>query len=102
MAEKNGVSPQHLYRLMAPETPGTPSVGTSTTGEVSIPGLGRKTLGDLAAMDLIRLPEALHWLETKGVTATAGTPLKDLAAALGMSPRDVLDQLRASQETKEP
>jgi hypothetical protein len=101
MAEKNGVSPQDLYRLMAPESPGNPSANATPAGEVLIAGLGRKTLEDLAGMNLIRMPDARRWLESKGVNAPAGASLKDLAAALGMNPRDLLDQLREVREAKE-
>jgi len=98
MAEKNGVSPQALYEtLLPPAGPGEPVVRTSDD-DLNIPGLGRKTLAELAERGLFRLPDALRRLQDRGVAATADTPLKEAAGPLGISPRDLLTLLRQPED----
>ncbi|MBN2430790.1 MAG: DUF4405 domain-containing protein [Acidobacteria bacterium] len=99
LAAINGVSPQDLYEKLLPDSGAADPVVQLSDDPGKIPSLGRKTLAELAERGLFRLPDALRLLQARGVTATADTPLKELAGQLGMSPRDLLEFLRQKEES---
>lgn len=94
LAEANDTTPQGIYEAirsaLAPDPfaalPPAPPEGT-----------GKMTLADLCAAYGLPLDAAVKKLENAGVTASAGTTLKDMAAASGKSPRDLYSILRTAE-----
>jgi len=88
IADENGVSAQRLFEVMLPKKAATASAAPMT-------GLGRRTLSDLAETGHIDLDKATAYLKAEGVDAAPQTTLRDAAGALGTTPYDLFETLKA-------
>lgn len=87
IAGHNGISAQKVYDAIKPQRSGT--------AQPAITSLGRRTLGELADMKQIDLEKALHYLKAKGFDATAESRMREAANAVGMTPYELFETLKA-------
>ncbi len=85
LASTNGLTPQEIWtRLKGRERPKQIPAGG---------GYGGKTVGEVCSQLGIPLEEALARLRARGITAQAGSSMKDLAASHGRPPHDLVEIL---------
>jgi len=87
IADQNGITAQRVYDIMAPKQKGAAGSPVS--------GLGRRSLGELAATGRFDLQKALNYLNKQGVDATSQTTMRDAASALNTTPYDLFETLKA-------
>jgi hypothetical protein len=84
LASAHGLTPQQVWvKLKGRETPEIPAEG----------GYGSKTVGEVCAQLGIPIDEGLARLRARGIEASAGTPMRDLAERLGGHPHDLVEIL---------
>ena len=88
LAAANGLTPQQLYARVRARTGPLP-VNVEA-------GLGRKTVEQVCGELGLDLQEGLHRLENAGLQAKAGDTMKEVAAAHGRTPHDILPVIRGS------
>jgi len=85
LASAHGLTPQQVWeRLEGRETPKEIPPGA---------GYGSKTVGEVCEQLEVPLDEGLARLRGRGIEASAGTPVKDLAQRLGKRPHDLVEIL---------
>jgi hypothetical protein len=97
LAHQNDLSPQELYETMLGPEDERPA-DTIPIPESMPMGSGRKTLTEFCAEYNRDLGRAVTILESAGLTIDPQLSLKDIAAANGMEPLDLLDLLRQGFE----
>lgn len=85
LASANGLTPQELWvRLKGRERPKEIPAGG---------GYGSKTVGEVCTQLGVPVEEGLSRLRAKGIEASEGTPMKDLAGRHGRRPHDLVEIL---------
>jgi hypothetical protein len=90
LASKHSVAPQELYAIMEPTSSGT----SPELPDAPPPGLGRKSLAAICEQYGLSLEEVQAYLRDRGIAATAGSPLKEIAEANGTDSHELYDMLR--------
>ncbi len=88
IAKQNGISPKVIYDIIKSK---------KSTSKTNISSLGRKTLSDLAEMNVINLEKSLLFLKEKGINATPQSRIRKLANALETTPHELFNTLKMLQ-----
>ena len=97
LAHQNGLSPQELYETMLGPEDERPADPIPIPESMPM-GSGRKTLMEFCTEYNRDLGHAVTILESAGLTIDPQLSLKDIAAANGIEPLDLLDLLRQGFE----
>ncbi|MDA3946764.1 MAG: DUF4405 domain-containing protein [Helicobacteraceae bacterium] len=89
IAEQNGISAKDIYESIKPQQSKTGSEVTS---------LGRRSLEELAGMEMIDLEMSLQFLQKQGFDATPESKVREAANALGLTPYTLFEQLKALKQ----
>jgi hypothetical protein len=92
IAKHNGLSAKRVYDVMLP--------GQQRHETAPVSNLGRRTLEALAQMGYIEQDKAVIYLKTRGFDATPQTRMRDAATALGTTPYELFEALRAEEPEK--
>ena len=85
IAEANGVSPQHIYTVMKPQSKGV----TSEMPEEPPGGTGSRTLAQICEMYQLDQQVIVQGLKLKSITAEPQQSMKEIAAANHVDPHTV-------------
>ncbi len=88
LAERHGVAPQQIYLAMKPPESDAPKTALP---DAPPPGIGRRTLADIAQEYQLNIPALIRGLSGENIRATAEQSILDIAASHQMAPEDVYD-----------
>ncbi len=89
IAQQNNISAKVIYESIKPQQNKAGAEGTS---------LGRRSLEELAGMELIDLEQSLQFLRQKGFEATPESRMREAANALGLTPYTLFEELKALKQ----
>ena len=97
IADKAKKSPQQIYEIIKsaaiiPQTT-SDSGAPSALPETPPSGLGKKTLGDICTEYGLDTNKIIQGLEGRGITAEAGTKLKDIAEPQGVTSMQIYEMM---------
>ncbi len=92
IGQENGLSPYEIYRMIAADHARRTQDPTEQLSAGS--GIGRKTVGEIAAILNRDAVDLLTRLKDQGIDATENERLKDIAEKAGKTPLEVLNILK--------
>jgi len=94
IAQQAGVVPQEVFQ----KAKGNAGVAATPLAEGG--GWGRRTVAQVADQAKVQVADALARLEAKGISATAGSNIRELAQAAGVTPIDVARIIQGPPHTE--
>lgn len=90
IAERNGLTPIELYRILSPETGKQSNRGSGGAGG----GYGRMTLKELCERENLSVEEAVTVLKDKGINVSGDDNIREISSKLNIRPSEVADILK--------
>lgn len=94
IAKENNLTPKQVYEIIKPATQKKDTGGHSVFPDSPPPGFGRKKLVEVCTDFGLDLPEIIHALSKKGVTAESAQSIKEIAAKNNMEPMAMFEIIR--------
>lgn len=89
IAQQNNISAKVIYESIKPQ---------QNKAGAEVTSLGRRSLEELAGMELIDLEQSLQFLRQKGFEATPESRMREAANALGLTPYTLFEELKALKQ----
>lgn len=89
IAQQNNISAKVIYESIKPQ---------QNKAGAEVTSLGRRSLEELADMEVIDLGQSLQFLRQKGFEATPESRMREAANALGLTPYTLFEELKALKQ----